>query len=103
MTMAKRIDPVEVECPCCHSRLKVDAELAVVLSHTAPPKAASGVDLTDSANILAEQARKREDKFRESWEAEKKKDDVLTRKFEEGLKKAKGEPVEKPLRDFDLD
>jgi hypothetical protein len=103
MGMAKRMDPVEVECPCCHSRLKVDAELAVVLSHTAPPKAAPGVDLTDSANILAEQARKREDKFRESWEAEKKKDDVLTRKFEEGLKKAKGEPVEKPLRDFDLD
>lgn len=81
----------------------MDTELAVVLSHTVPPRTGPSVDLTDSAGILAEQARKREDKFRESWEAEQKKDDVLTRKFEEGLKKAKGEPVEKPLRDFDLD
>jgi hypothetical protein len=81
----------------------VDAELAVVLSHVAPVRAGPGVDLNDAAGILAEQERKREDKFRDSWEAEKKKDDVLTRKFEEGLKKAKSEPVEKPLRDFDLD
>ncbi len=101
--MAKKSEPVEVTCPCCHAKLKVDAELAVVLSHVAPVRAGPGVDLNDAAGILAEQARKREDKFRESWEAEKKKDDVLTRKFEEGLKKAKGEPVEKPLRDFDLD
>jgi hypothetical protein len=101
--MAKRPDPIEVECPCCHSRLKVDTELAVVLSHTAPQKAGPDVDLTDSARILAEQARLREDKFQKSWEAESKKEDVLSRKFEEGLKKAKGEPVEKPVRDFDLD
>jgi hypothetical protein len=101
--MAKKSDPVEVTCPCCQAKLKVDAELAVVLSHVAPVRKGPGVDLNDAAGILAEQARKREDKFRESWEAEKKKDDVLTRKFEEGLKKAKGEPVEKPFRDFDLD
>jgi hypothetical protein len=46
--------------------------------------------------------RKREDKFRDSWEAESKKEDVLNRKFEEALKKAKDKPAEKPLRDFDL-
>ncbi len=34
--------------------------------------------------------------------AESKKEDVLNRKFEEALKKAKDQPVEKPLRDFDL-
>jgi len=101
--MAKNSQTIEVECPCCHSRLKIDSELSVVLSHTAAPRAAPDVDLTDSARILAEQARKREDKFRESWESEKIKDDVLSRKFEEGLKKAKSEPVKKPVRDFDLD
>jgi hypothetical protein len=101
--MAKKSEPVEVTCPCCHAKLKVDAELAVVLSHTAPVRTGPGVDLNDAAGILAAQERKREDKFRDSWEAEKKKEDVLARKFEEGLKKAKGEPVERPLRDFDLD
>jgi hypothetical protein len=73
----KPTPPVEVTCPCCQAKLTIDPQLAVVLS--------------------------REDKFRESWEAEKKKEDVLTRKFEEALKKAKDQPVEKPLRDFDLE
>jgi hypothetical protein len=98
----KPVAPIEVICPCCHSKLAVDTELAVVLSHEEPPKAAPDVDISDAARILAEQARKREDKFRDSWAAESKKEDVLNRKFEEALKKAKGQPAEKPLRDFDL-
>jgi hypothetical protein len=40
---------------------------------------------------------------RGSWEAERKKEDVLNRKFDEALKKAKDQPSEKPFRDFDLD
>jgi len=102
--MAKKpAPPVEVTCPCCQSKLTVDPQLAVVLSHVPPPRAAPDVDISDAARILQEQAQRREDKFRESWEAEKKKEDVLTRKFEEALKKAKDQPVEKPLRDFDLE
>jgi hypothetical protein len=94
--------PIEVTCPCCQSKLTVDPELSVVLAHVEPPRAALDVDIGDAARILAEQARKREDKFRDSWEAESKKEDVLNRKFEEALKKAKDQPAEKPLRDFDL-
>jgi hypothetical protein len=94
---------IEVECPCCRAKLTIDTQLAVVLAHELPARAAPGVDLTDSANILAEQERMREDKFRQSCEAEKNKEDVLTRKFEEALKRAKDQPVEKPLRDYDLD
>jgi hypothetical protein len=102
--MAKKAaPPIEVTCPCCQARLTVDAQLAVVLSHEAPPKAAPDVDIADAARILREEAERREAKFRESWEAEKKKEDVLARKFEEALKKAKDQPVEKPLRDFDLE
>lgn len=98
----KPAPPIEVTCPCCQSKLTVDAELAVVLTHTPPVKAAPDVDISDSARILAEQAQRREDKFRDSWEAERNKEDVLSRKFEEALKKAKEQPAEKPLRDFDL-
>ena len=101
--MAKQTaPPIEVTCPCCQSRLTVDTQLAVVLAHVAPPKAAPNVDISDSARILADQAQRREDKFRESWDAEQKKEDVLERKFEEALKKAKEQPVSKPVRDFDL-
>lgn len=95
--------PIEVTCPCCHSRLSVDPQLAAVLSHTPAPKSPVDVDITDAARILADQAQRREDKFRDSWDAERKKEDVLARKFEEALKKAKEEPIEKPMRDFDLE
>lgn len=102
--MAKKSSAtIDVTCPCCQAKLRVDPQLAVVLSHEAPPQALPDVDLTDTARILGEQARQREERFRQSWEAEQKKEDVLARKFEEGLKKAKEGPVEKPLRDFDLD
>ncbi len=98
----KSSPPIEVVCPCCQAKLQVDAALAVVLTHEAPPKAAPDVDLTDAARLLREQAEHREEKFRKSWEAEKKKDEVFDRMFEEGLKKASKEPVSKPVRDFDL-
>jgi hypothetical protein len=101
--MAKKSGPaIEVTCPCCQSKLTVDTELAVVLAHTAPARVVPDVAIEDAARILSDQARQREDKFRDSWEAEKNKEDVLTRKFEEALKKAKDQPVEKPFRDFDL-
>ncbi len=68
-----------------------------------PPRPPSSVDLDDTARLLRQQTEAVEAKFRASVEAEKSKEDVLARKFAEGLKKAKDGPVEKPLRDFDLD
>ncbi len=101
----KSIPPksIEVACPCCQAKLTVDPQLAVVLSHVPPPRPPPSVDLDDTARLLREQAERVEAKFRESVEAEKMKEDVLARKFAENLKKAKEQPVEKPLRDFDLD
>lgn len=101
--MTKKAATVEVACPCCHTRLTIDTELGVVLSHAAPPKAAPNVDLDDTARLLREQAERREERFRQSVESEKKKEEVFDRLFQENLKKAKDQPVEKPLRDFDLD
>lgn len=102
--MAKKAaTAIEVTCPCCQAKLKVDPQLAAVLSHEPPPKAAPDVDLDDTARMLAEQERKREEKYRASIEAEKKKEELFDRLFEENLKKAKEQPAEKPIRDFDLD
>lgn len=99
----KPAEPIEVACPCCQAKLTVDPQLAVVLSHVPPPKPSPSVDLDDTARLLREQAERVEAKFRESVEAEKNKEEVLARKFAESLKKAKDQPVEKPLRDLDLD
>ena len=92
----------EVDCPCCQAKLSIDRKLGVVLSHTVPVRPPS-VDLDDTARLLRQHEENVEAKFRASVEAEKTKEDVLARKFAEGLKKAKDSPTEKPLRDFDLD
>jgi hypothetical protein len=96
-------DNLQVTCPCCQTKLTVDPVFGVVLSYEEAPKAGPNVDLTDAAKILDEQNRHREDKFADSWFQEKNKEDILARKFEEAMKKAKDSPVEKPIRDFDLD
>lgn len=102
--MAKKLpETFDVACPCCQAKLTVDRQIGVVLSHIPPPKPPSSVDFDDTARLLREQAEAVEAKFRASVEAEKMKEDVLARKFAEGLKKAKDAPIEKPLRDFDLD
>jgi hypothetical protein len=102
--MAKKSKPTfDVDCPCCSAKLTVDRALGVVLSHVPPPRPPSSVDLDDTARMLREQAESVEAKFRASVEAERTKEDVLARKFAENLKKAKDAPIEKPLRDFDLD
>jgi len=99
---AKPADTFEIACPCCQSKLIVDRTLGVVLSHAAPVRPPS-IDLDNTARHLRDHDDAVEAKFRASVEAEKTKEDVLARKFAEGLKKAKDGPVEKPIRDFDLD
>ena len=94
---------LNVICPCCRAKLVVDPMFGAVLSHEVPPKSGPNVDLTDAQKILAEQNRQREDKFADSWFQESNKEDILAKKFEEAMKKAKDAPVGKPIRDFDLD
>jgi hypothetical protein len=101
--MAKKpSETFQTECPCCQAKLTIDRELGVVLSHVVSARPPS-VDLNDTARLLREHDESVEAKFRASVEAERTKEDVLSRKFAEGLKKAKDAPIEKPLRDFDLD
>jgi len=94
---------LHVTCPCCQATLTVDPIFGAVLSHEAPVRPGPNVDLSDAQKILAEQQRQREDKFADSWFQETNKEDILTKKFEEAMKKAKDAPAGKPIRDFDLD
>ena len=100
--MAKLKSEIEVTCPCCRSSLVIDANLGRVVSHREPERSGKP-ELHDASQILAAQAARREALFEQSVENEKGRDDALARRFEEALKQAHGEPVTKPLRDFDLD
>ncbi len=94
---------VEAVCPCCGARLKIDAALGKVISHEAPPRQTNAPDLDRARELLEKQAARREALFKESAEDEKTKPQLLERKFEEALKKAKDQPAGPTLRDIDLD
>ena len=94
---------LQVTCPCCHAKLVVDPVFGAVLSHEAQVKPGPDVDLTQAQSILEKQKQQREEKFADSWFQETNKEDILTKKFEEAMKKAKDAPAGKPIRDFDLD
>jgi hypothetical protein len=100
--LARRTSEIEVQCPCCDAVLVVDTNLGRVLSHAAPERG-DKPELSEAARILEAEAARRESLFRESVKAEKSRDDVLSRHFEEALRQARDEPIRKPTRDFDLD
>jgi predicted amidophosphoribosyltransferase len=94
---------VDVVCPCCGARLKVDAELSKVISHEPPPRPTKAPDLDRVGQLLEKERARREAMFKQSERDEKVKSDLLDRKFAEALKKTKDEPVTRPTRDIDLD
>ena len=94
----------EVTCPCCNAVLKVDPETRAVIAHTAAKAPKTFNDIEEAARAMKEQDSRRESVFRQSVEAQKHQSDVLEKKFQEALKKAKESPdTGKPIRDFDLD
>ncbi|HYB44501.1 MAG TPA: hypothetical protein VEL75_22185 [Candidatus Methylomirabilis sp.] len=91
-----------VNCPCCNGRLTIDPALEAVIAHEPPPRPRSGLGLDEALSSLKGAAARREDAFREQLKAERTKERVLDRKFQEGLKKAKDQPG-KPLNPMELD
>ena len=103
--MAKsKFELFEVSCPCCSATLKIDPETHAVISHVAAVKPKTFADFESAAKAMREQEGRKESIFRAAVDAEKNKADVLEKKFQEAVKKAKETPdTGKPIRDFDLD
>jgi len=101
--MSNETNTIHVTCPCCDATLTVDPVLAVVLDHKVPVRPQMAVALKDAVKAVNEEASRRDQKYQQIAEAEKNKSKVLEAKFQELFKKAKEEPVTKPLKDIDLD
>jgi Zn-finger nucleic acid-binding protein len=94
----------DLTCPCCGALLKIDGETEGVISHIAPPKPKMFNDMEEAARAMKEQDSRRDSIFRQSVEAQKHAADLLEKKFQEAVRKAKESPdTGKPIRDFDLD
>ncbi len=103
--MAKKNPPeFEVTCPCCSAVLKIDAATRAVIAHTPAVKPKTFADMESAAKAMREQDSRRESIFQQSVEAQKHAADLLEKKFQEAVKRAKETPdTGKPVRDFDLD
>jgi tRNA1(Val) A37 N6-methylase TrmN6 len=91
-----------LRCPCCEARLTVDPELQAVVAHEPPPPKRTVADLGAALGALGAKAAEREARFRQQMEAESRKSQLLDRKFQEGLKKAKDTDAP-PRRPFDFE
>jgi predicted GNAT family N-acyltransferase len=100
--MAQLKTEFEVVCPCCRSMLVIDEGLRRVVRHVEPERG-DKPKLDEAQRILAEEAARRDELFERSVVAERTRGDALSKRFEEALKEAKKEPIERPTRDFDLD
>lgn len=102
--MAKTALSFEVTCPCCGAMLKVDAATQGIIAHTPKVQPKTFNDMEEAAHAMREQDSRRESIFRQSVEAQKHASDILEKKFQEAVKKAKETPdTGRPIRDFDLD
>jgi hypothetical protein len=104
LIMPKKAPNFDVTCPCCSAVLKIDVETRAVIAHTAAVKPKTFADMEAAAKAMREQDSRRESIFQQSVEAHKHASDLLEKKFQEALKKAKESPdTGKPIRDFELD
>jgi molecular chaperone DnaK (HSP70) len=94
----------DVTCPCCGALMKIDAETRAVISHVAPVKPKTFNDMEEAARAMKEHDSRRDSIFRQSVEAQRNASDLLEKKFQEAVRKAKETPdTGRPIRDFDLD
>jgi len=93
---------VTVDCPCCHTKLVVDAATGTILSEERP-KADIGASFDQAMSDVKSGAARREDAFSKAFERTKNLDELLQKKFDEAKKKAANDPGGKPRNPLDFD
>ena len=94
-------DTVDVLCPCCGNKMKVDAASGEVLAEERPAQKPSK-SFEQAMTDVKSGAQKREDAFSKAADRTRNLQDLLDKKFEEARKKAKDEKGPPP-NIFDLD
>jgi molecular chaperone DnaK (HSP70) len=94
----------DVTCPCCGAVMKIDPATRGIIAHTAPVKPKTFNDMEEAARAMKEHDSRRDSIFQQSLDAQKHASELLEKKFQEAVKKAKETPdTGRPIRDFDLD
>jgi hypothetical protein len=94
-------DRIDVQCPCCGTRLVVEAVSGEILAEERP-KPDGTATFERAIDEVRSGERRREDAFSKAFDRTRRLDDLLEKKFEEAKKKAADTP-QRPRSPFDLD
>lgn len=98
------IETINVTCPDCGTVLVVNRKTGKVLEvRRALVEDSTGDRFEDAIKKVKRSGDEMERKFQEAQRRESEKMSKLDQIFKENLKKAKEEPIVRPLRDIDLD
>ena len=92
-----------VTCPHCHALLDVDGEKQVVVSAKAAEKPRSSASMEDRLKALTTEREAANAKLAEAMRAEQAGPEIREEKFKKLLEQAGDGPVERPIKDIDLD
>jgi hypothetical protein len=93
---------VRLDCPCCGTKLVVDAATGTILSEERS-KADPGASFEKALADVHSGAERREDAFSKAFDRTKNLDDLLQKKFEEAKRKAAEDKSVKPRNPLDFD
>lgn len=92
-------EALDVECPCCGARLKIDPETGSVVWTDRKKEPAKSFD--DLLNRVSSQKSVLDEKFARSVHQTKNQKEILEKKFEEARKRAAENPNQRPPNPFD--
>lgn len=95
-------DNVDVTCPCCATKLVVDAASGEILAEERPPANHDKTFETAMSEVKSG-ASKRDEMFSKAFDRTRRMDDLLDKKFQEAKKKAEKDPNKKPRNPFDVE
>jgi hypothetical protein len=93
---------IELTCPCCATKLVVDAATGEILAEERPKIEHDRTFESALSDVQAGSSRRAE-MFDKAFDRTRKLDDILEKKFAEAKKKAEKDPQGKPRGPFDLD
>ena len=92
-----------VTCPHCQAQLELDAEKQLVVASKAAEKPKVTTSIEDRLHAMAQDKESARARMDEAMRAEKAGSELRDEKFRKLLGDVKDQPIEKPVRDIDLD
>mgnify|MGYP001828168681 CR=1 FL=1 len=98
------VDKLNIECPHCGSKIQVDTEAGVVVSHEPPVHLHEKADFDERLQQLGRDKARAADRMAEAMRREKDKSRLMDDRFKELFDDAKkNDDGKKPIKDIDLD